>query len=83
MTLASNYNDPTSLLVHDPQNEKGEEPMAKIVRGKGSVESLIRPRLLTKVLEAGVEDESTDRRDFTRGDPSLCRELPTYGKVDQ
>lgn len=65
VTLASNYDDPPSLLVHAFKQEKGEELTAEIVCGKSSVESIVRPPLLTKVLEAGVEDESMDRRDST------------------
>lgn len=83
MALASDYNDPTSLLVHAPQQEKGEEPVAKIVCGKGSVEPTVRPRLLAKVLKASIEDEGADRWDFTLGNPPLLRGLLGPGISDQ
>lgn len=47
--------------------------MAKIVCGKDSVQPIIGPRLLAKVLKASIEDEGTDRRDFADGNPSLWR----------
>lgn len=71
VALASDYNDPTILLVHTSQQQKGEEPVAKIVGGKDSVQPIICPRLLAKVLKASIEDEGTDRRDFADGNPSL------------
>lgn len=57
--------------------------MAKIVCGKGGVESIVGPRLIAKVLEASVEDEGTDRRDFAPGYPSLQRGLSISGNFDQ
>lgn len=72
MALTSDYNDPPILLlVHASQQQKGEEPVAKIVRSKGSVESIIRPRLFAEVLKASIEDEGTDGRNLANGDPSL------------
>lgn len=43
MTLASNDDDSPSLFVHAFQQEKGEEPMAEIVCGKGSIKPIVRP----------------------------------------
>jgi hypothetical protein len=83
MTLTSNYNDPPSLLVHASQQKKGKEPVAKIVRSKSSVESIIRPRLFTEVLEAGVENEGTNGWNLANGDPSLWRGLLISGNFDQ
>lgn len=83
MTLTANYNDSPSLLVHAPQQKEGEEPVAKIVCGKGSVESIVRPRLITKVLKASIEDKGTDRRDLALGNPSLRRVLSTPGNLNQ
>lgn len=80
MALTSNYDDSPSLLVHASQQKESEEPVAEIVCGKGSVESIVRPRLVAKVLEASVEDEGTDRRDLAYGNPSLWRESSTPGR---
>lgn len=83
LTHDPDFNDPPSLLVHASQQKKGKEPVAKIIRSKGSVETIIRPRLFTEVLGAGVENEGTNGWNLANGDPSLWRGLLISGNFDQ
>lgn len=51
------------LTIHALQQQYREEPMAQIVGCEGRVQPIFSPRLLLKLLIAGIEDDSVDARD--------------------
>src|ERR1019366_5367460 len=69
--------DSAGLLVYAREQKKGEQPVPKIVCREGRVESVICPRLLAEVLEASVQDEGADWRDFTCRNASLYNGFKT------
>ena len=63
--LASYDDDPPSGLIHTFEQQQRQKPVAKIVRAERGVVTIGSPRLLSKVLEACVEDEDANRRDLS------------------
>jgi hypothetical protein len=61
MRLASHDNDSASVSIHALQQEKGEQPMAKIVRTERGVIAVRCPSLFSEVLESRIEDERSYR----------------------
>jgi hypothetical protein len=56
MRLASKHDDAPALLVHALEQEKNKQPMAEVICREGGVISISSPRLLSKILEAGIEN---------------------------
>lgn len=72
VALASDHDDSPGFLVHAPQQQHGEQPVAEIVRREGGIEAIVGPRLPAKILKAGSKDQRADRRGLAGGDASLA-----------
>lgn len=73
--LAADDNNSAGHLVHALEQEEGEQPVAEIVGSEGGVEPLACPRLLAKVLKAGVKNEGSNWRDVACRNTGLSSDL--------
>ena len=65
MSRTANHDDSSRLLVHALEQKKGEQPVPEVVRREGGLEAVICPRLLSQVLKIGIENEDSNRSNFT------------------